>query len=424
MKIVIIGCGLVGTATAVALQKAGHQCMIFDKFDPATTTAGGKVQFGETGGSVILAPNSFHFLEEIGVFDDFYAASWPSTRTIYHKIDGSSPIVFETEKLTSRVETKERFRSPRQILRSKLHNIFGSAAAAAGAKIFAKSQAIGVEDTGSGVTVHFEDGNKAEGDLLIGADGIHSVIRRKVFGEHLKAKFTGAVGYIAVINCKETGVNVNETAVFYTDRTNKREVVVLKAAEDMVTMHLGSTSNVEGQQESYEAVNDLPNKTSELADVLSSWGVPKYCVTMLRGAQRILPHNVYDLDDMPEFHKGRVILIGDAAHGMLPNAGLGLGTGFDDVAVLIELCKQTTVDSTDAAIDALGRRYSEIRVPRAHKNSSTSRNMAKQAYATVPIFGATGGHALLRTFIWMVNSDWVRPFKGAEDYAKVVAALQ
>ncbi|KAJ3059031.1 hypothetical protein HDU99_006540, partial [Rhizoclosmatium hyalinum] len=68
----------------------------------------------------------------------------------------------------------------------------------AGIKTFVNKKLVDVKQESSSVTAFFADGTTATGDLLIGADGIHSATRRKVFGENLRAKFTGEMGHIGV----------------------------------------------------------------------------------------------------------------------------------------------------------------------------------------------------------------------------------
>ncbi|KAJ3389279.1 hypothetical protein HDU84_008917 [Entophlyctis sp. JEL0112] len=422
MKILIIGSGLVGFAAAIAFQKQGHQCVLFDKLNPVQVLSRGGdgfIQFGDIGGSVALASNSLRLLRDLGVLDEVLANSSPSRLVHYHKIDGSSPIVLELELVGSRLEDDKTFQCAQQIMRSKLHNILARAAQKAGATIYVDKYFVKLEQSEDSVRAEFKDGTVVEGDLLIGADGMHSPVRMQLFGDSCKAKFSGTIGYIGVVNYKEHGIQFDETIAFYIDRAKKRVITVFRVTDEIATLQASVINSVADENEEYRSYADLPAHAQRLADTLEEWGVPAKVSTMMRKAFRISPANLYELPDLAAYHKGRVVLVGDSAHGMLPNAGLGLGTGLDDVGTLAELFRQLPdTTATTAALQRTLRLYSEIRAPRAAKNAAFSRTMADQNYST--LFGANGSHFVHRLFVNAMNADWFRPYKAPEVYSQVV----
>ncbi|KAJ3077373.1 hypothetical protein HDU98_000023 [Podochytrium sp. JEL0797] len=425
MKVVIAGSGLVGAATALALSQQGHECVMYDQVDfaGAIQKANGGVleaiNFGESGGAVMLNSNALRVLKSLGVLDAVLSNSLRSPFVRWYKIDGSSRIEFDAKAVYTQCgETDSTLQCPVQIMRSKLHDILVRAAFKAGARTFVGKKLVSVVEMESNVTATFADGTSATGDLLIGADGIHSATRRQLFGQDLMAKFTGSVGYIGVVNLAEHNIKLDEFCSFFIDREKKRIVCVYKASEQAAAIqvgHFGDPDPEASKDSAYRPYTNLAKHSQRLADMIEEWGVPANLVMMVRKSHRISPLSIYDLPDLEMYHKGRVALIGDAAHGMVPNAGLGLGTGLEDVGTLLELFKQLP-DASLAKVLAL---YSEIRVPRATQASKRSRFTATQYY-NVSALGVGFSHFVQRVGVYAFNRNWI-PFVKITDCLVEVA---
>ncbi|KAJ3077418.1 hypothetical protein HDU98_000068 [Podochytrium sp. JEL0797] len=266
---------------------------------------------------------------------------------------------------------------------------------------------IGVVETKSCVTAKFADGTAVSGNLLIGADGVHSATRRTVFGADLKAEFTGIIGYIGVVNLKQHNIRLVDRCAFHVDRTKKHMVCVFKVSDEAATIQAVSYSDPDpedSQDDAYRPYNDLPNHSARLADFLESWGAPAIHVEMMRKAHLITAVTMYDLPDLATYHKGRVLLIGDAAHGMLPNAGLGLSTGLEDVGILMELLKQLP---SAYDLSKLLELFSRLRVPRGTEASQFSRIFTTQFYAKSR-FGAGFSHFIFRACVFAVKHNLIK----------------
>ncbi|ORY45478.1 FAD/NAD(P)-binding domain-containing protein [Rhizoclosmatium globosum] len=354
---VIIGSGLVGATTALALKQVGIDSTLYDQVDlvQAAIASGGApvaVDFGDSGGSVLMASTSLRVLRTLGLLEEVLAASLPSPTVTWFKINGTSPIVLDNVNANKKAgETDPALQSPIQILRSKLHNILMQACHKAGIRTF----------TGKNVTVQFADGTNATGDFVVGADGIHSATRRAMFGQSSKAEFTGVIGHIGVVKLKEHNIVLNEPCAMFIDRIYS------------------------------------------LADIMESWGLPKNIEMMMRKPA--------DLPQRP------CLIIGDAAHGMVPNSGLGLLTGLEDVGVLLELFRNFP-ESKDL-LKALNL-YSKLRVPRGHDAAKRSRDMAKQYYEG----SQTIGHILLRFGIFLFNYNIATLYKAYDCPNEVAAAIK
>ncbi|KAJ3077365.1 hypothetical protein HDU98_000015 [Podochytrium sp. JEL0797] len=426
MKVIIAGSGLVGAAAALALRQQGHECFMYDQVNLAEAIKrenGGIVEaidFGDSGGTVLLSASAQRVLKSLGVLDVVKANALRAQYTTWAKIDGLSPIEFDSVKLNVNAgEADPELQCPLQIMRSKLHDILVRAAFKAGARTFVGKKLVDVVETESDVTAKFADGSTATGDLLIGADGIHSATRGILFGAAAKPQFTGLIGYIGVVNLADRNIQLDKECLFYIDRDNKHIVCTFKVSNNLAAIQVSTfhaPDPEESRDETYHPYSDLPKQSQRLADMLKGWGLPPHVVAMMQKSHRISPASIYDLPDLETYHKGRVALLGDSAHGMVPNAGLGLTTGLEDVGTLMELLKQLP---TDTPLSKVLELYSRLRVPAATANAKQSREMAVQTYAKSAL-GSGFSHFLLRVGIFAFHHNWIK-FYDLFDCPSVVA---
>ncbi|ORY38237.1 FAD/NAD(P)-binding domain-containing protein [Rhizoclosmatium globosum] len=413
-SVVIIGSGLVGAATALALHQVGIKSSLYDQIDPIEAVSQGQaIEFGESGGAVMIQAGGLRVLRTLGLLDECIAAGILTPYVSWHKIDGSAPIVHDA-RISNRTsgEMDPQLQTPLQILRSDLHRILIQSCHRAGIKTFVSKKLVDVTQDDVSATATFTDGSTATGDLIIGADGIHSVTRRKVFGENLRAKFTGSTGHIGVVKTTENGITLKpeEGTAFYVDRDKKLFMATFKVSDDTAAVSVSTFNDPENEDQSYRPVSDLPKHASLLADMLHTWNAPPHIEKMMRYAFRLSSTSIYDLPDMSSYHKGRVILIGDAAHGMVPSAGIGLLTGLEDVGTLLALFRHFPQEENwNKALEL----YSKIRVERGTAAANRSRFIKGQTYATTPIFGGSVNHFIQRMVVAGFNS-------GRSEVAKLV----
>ncbi|KAJ3402369.1 hypothetical protein CcCBS67573_g05535 [Chytriomyces confervae] len=429
MEVIISGSGLVGAAMALSLHKAGIKSTLYDQIDlleaakaAAMTGAPVAVEFGDSGGSVMLGASALRVIKKLGLLDELLANSSPSKFTHWFKIDGTAQVVLDAVHSNSKGEPDPALHAPIQIMRSKLHSILINACSKAGIRTYMGKKLVSVDDSGFRVTAHFADGSSATGDLLIGADGIHSATRIKAFDEKLKAEFTGVLGYIGVVDLEAHNIKLHETCAFYIERNKKQLVATFKVTEKIAAINVMTFADPdpeESKEDAYRPYSDLPKHSARLADLIAGWGVPKNVEAMMRHAYRISPASIYDLPDLKTYHKGKVVLVGDAAHGMVPNAGLGLVSGLEDVGTLLELFLRFP-EVKD--IHKVLRIYSKLRVPQATDAAARSRAMSKQYYSS-SVFGQSFSHFVLRLGIFAFNHDMVKYYDIFDCPTQVAAAV-
>jgi salicylate hydroxylase len=214
-----------------------------------------------------------------------------------------------------------------------------------------------------GVDLRFEDGSSARVGLLIGADGIHSAVRSAMFGAE-SPRFTGIVAYRAVVPAERVaGVpnlgaftkwwGPNPQSQIVTFPLNRGRDIFIFATTPQDSWHLESWTapgSVDELREQYVAYHP---EARALLDA---------CDTVLKTA-------LYERDPMPAWAQGRMALLGDAAHPMLPFMAQGAGMAIEDAVVLARHLEGVPMSDAAAAL----KRYEQARIERASQVQLGSR---------------------------------------------------
>ncbi|ORY39426.1 FAD/NAD(P)-binding domain-containing protein [Rhizoclosmatium globosum] len=427
MKVIIVGTGLAGTAAALAIRKAGHESILFDKIDlveAVQKSNGGPVslEFGEVGAGVVIQTNGLRVLKRLGLLDQVIAAGFTDTDYMHLKqMDGGKPIKAQI----GAQDPDPRLRHSVQLLRSKLHTILLKECQTVGVKVYTGKKVEKISDVvGNHVQCQFADGTTVEGDLIVGADGIHSMTRRLVYGEDSKAQFTGIMGYLGVTQL--TGdLQFGESLTMNTDRVNKREITMCRLGDDKIGWTVTEFSEPRDDvSDTWRPYSNLPKESARLSELVLSWGAPKNLSDIVASAKSITPVAIYDLPDLPSFHKGRVALIGDAAHGMRPNRGQGCNQAFEDAIVLADALEAFS-DAKDISKALLV--YDRVRMERAQKIAEEARVLSARTFADTP-FQANIAHLVTRIVLnvgnWTNGGGWITQYDTTEDTYKAIEAVK
>ncbi|KAJ3386133.1 hypothetical protein HDU84_001775 [Entophlyctis sp. JEL0112] len=393
--VAVIGAGPVGACVAISLKKRGFEPTLYDRLDVAKamdtareTGAPAEINFGEVqGGSISMYTNGQLALERLGLLDDVLSAPHEAMRdATLMKIDGSDGVL--------RFSASEEYKyAPFHVLRSVLHATLMRACLRNGVKVLTSKKLVNLTQTDDAVTCSFEDGSVITADLVIGADGIHSATRRAIFPDLPKPVFW-STGYIGTF---DRGIDIGDGVKLdlhhktgsgiYADALTGNIIYTANCNEKIgswMVMELDAPQSAENENETWRPHTDLPKESKRLAAVVESWGSPKEVVATVAGAKRITPLNIYDLPDLPELHKGRVLLVGDAAHGTIPALGQGLCSGVEDACVLGELFDKFQDYKTVFEL------YDKVRIPRVRTITKGSRDIASRLKAPSPFMAKLG----------------------------------
>jgi salicylate hydroxylase len=207
----------------------------------------------------------------------------------------------------------------------------------------------GFERLGDGARVSFANGALAEGDVVIGADGIHSELRQYVFPP-TRPVFSGTVAYRGVVQSELVPEWPPECWLMWLGKGKHFLVYPLRAGA--LINFVGFVPVKEEMKESWSAVGDPDALRAEFADWDPRIG------DLLRQVQTTFRSALYDRDPSPAWTRGRLTLLGDAAHAMLPHLGQGANQSIEDgmaLATILTLASRETVPGALLAYERLRR---------------------------------------------------------------------
>jgi len=352
-EIVVVGAGLAGLAAALALVRAGFAVRVVEQ-------AG---EFGEIGAGITVSPNAVRAFRHLGLGAEVEQAST--------RVGIQGVVYFETGKVLGtkdREAMAARCGAPfLQLLRPDLHAILVQALlrAAPGCVTLGRS-VVSVEQADGRAVVSCDDGSRMEADLVVGADGIRSRVRACVFDAD-QPRFTGRVawrGLVPTSSIPEGLLPFASGAAVGPGRTFGWYMV----RHGTLVNYVAIVKTDEFRDEGWR----IPS-TREAVLAHFQGGLP--LIAALIGATD--PATVFrwalcDRPPQPRWVRERVVLLGDAAHPMLPYMGQGAAMGFEDAVVLARCLAE--IDSPDAALAA----YQYTRQPRAtlvHRGSAARADM-------------------------------------------------
>jgi salicylate hydroxylase len=247
------------------------------------------------------------------------------------------------------------------------------------------------------VTLRFDNGASHRADILIGADGVHSVVRRVLYGDD-KPTFTGQMVWRSLLDAANVPPEILEPSghlrwvgagrQFYSYYLRRRSIVAI------VT-----------QQESDNWVEESWSRRGDPEEMRASFPDPEPRLAQL--LSRVTACSIWGIFLRPpteNWGRGRIQLIGDAAHAMLPNAGQGACQAFEDGYILARW-----LESEKDPLAALAH-FRRVRMPRVHavQNRSALNASAKRLptpEARKAAFGEAGGVAAAGAMDWIMSYD-------------------
>ena len=348
MKIAIVGGGIGGLTTALALSQNAHDITVFER------SAG----IREIGAGVQISPNAGRLLHSLGLGAAYSEISVNPHRVVLRR--------WEDDSIIRATDLDESFLSQHQVplanvARNELVEILGSAVAArANVTLKFSTHVVSVEPGDSSSEVIFADGSSQSFDIVIGADGIHSVVRPCVGGID-KPRFSGSAAYRALVPRSA----VEDLPIDVTNRMGPdRHVVSYFIGRNRSHLNLVCIS----PEDSWETESWTEQGTMEdLYSRFEGWS-PDFLSLLGRIEEPIFRWALYDREPLEQWGIGTTTLLGDACHPMLPFMAQGSCQAIEDAIVLARCLSDANTSDAASAL----RRYETARQGRTAQVQTSS----------------------------------------------------
>lgn len=338
MKTIVIGAGIGGLTTALALKQKGIDVDVYER-SPVLT---------DVGAGISLWPNALKALYQLGLRPALDGVSFVSMDGAVRNSDGTVLSRTTADQFIARLGLPV-------VVFHRADLLAVLVDAARDIAIHTGHEARDVEQDADGVTVRFANGAGARGDVLIGADGLRSVVRDRL-GVPGALKYSGYTAWRGIAPFETAGLMAGETL------GSGQRFGLAPIHGNRVYWY--ATDNVnEGQREP-----PIETKT-RLTRLFGDWHQPIPDLIRSTAEDTILRNDIYDRDPVERWGSGRITLLGDAAHPMTPNLGQGACQAIEDALVLSRLL------STGPDVPSSLRRYESERIPRTRSIVNASRRV-------------------------------------------------
>jgi salicylate hydroxylase len=355
-KVAIIGGGLGGAAAALALHLRGIEADVYEK-TPAMS---------EIGAGLNLSPNALKAFRSLGVEDDAIAIGFQAPDQVVRSYRSGRVIARQQRSGNIKERYGAEFLS---IHRADLLDIF--ALALPPQRIHLNADCVGTETKGDVAVAQFADGREIEADIVIGADGIHSAVRESLFG-HIEPTFTGCIcwrGMAPIEAVSHMSCALDMTA-WWAPHGHVVHYPVRRGELVNFVAHIDSDGWTD------ESWNYEVDRT-ELMETYAKWNTS--LLQLIEASDKYYKWALYDREPLEHWVKGRVTLLGDSAHPMLPYLGQGACMAVEDGIVLAKAVSRSP-DDLDLALSD----YERLRKPRSTRAQLGSRHRAKQNHLASP----------------------------------------
>jgi 2-polyprenyl-6-methoxyphenol hydroxylase-like FAD-dependent oxidoreductase len=318
-RIAVIGAGIGGLAAACALRAKGFEVHVYER-------AG---ELGEVGAGLQLGPNAVKVLRALGIEERLRPLACEPTNIVSVAWDDAHLRFREPLKASAAAQ----FGAPYlTVHRADLHALLQARQPAG--SIHLNAQCTGVSSIDSAAVATFADGREVEADIAVGADGINSAVRESLFGVQ-PARYTQQMAWrcIVPIDCVPTEIGPGKSV-----RIGRDEYVGWIGPDGHVICYPirgGELYNIFAGHVSEEWVDEswsVPSSVDELLSGYRGWNAA--LIEMLGQVRHCYKWGIRDRDPLARWTSGRVTLLGDAAHPMMPTLAQGAAITLEDAYTL------------------------------------------------------------------------------------------
>ncbi|PYC82183.1 monooxygenase [Streptomyces tateyamensis] len=345
----VIGGGIAGPVTAMALRRAGIEATVFEAY---------ATRADEKGSALSIAPNGLAALEAIGAGRLLRECGVPMTAIVLESWTG---------KRLAEISTPPELEPMRFVLRTELYRGLYREAERRGVEIVHGKRLVDATETSDGVTARFADGGTATADLLVGADGLRSTVRRLIDPAAPDPQYAGLLGFGALLpdsGLASTGgrmhmafgkrcffglqVFADSSAVWFVNLPHRTPLTTAECAR------LGPEHWLPVLREA------VAEDRSPALELLGRTAPEQFLTT---GAVESMPR-------VPHWHRGRLVLVGDSAHAPSSSSGQGASLALESAVELARCVRDLPLPQALAAYEGLRRPRVERIIRNAERTNS------------------------------------------------------
>ncbi|MEM6349391.1 MAG: FAD-dependent urate hydroxylase HpxO [Cyanobacteria bacterium P01_D01_bin.14] len=353
LKVIVVGAGMGGLTTALAMQQAGYAVEVYDRVRALRPA----------GAGISLWSNGVKVLNRLGLGPQISAIGGPMESMAYYNKTGQCLTQFSLLPLIEQVG-----QAPYPVARTDLQKMLLQAVGPE--RVTLNKRCVAVEQTEAAATAIFEDGSRTTGDLVVGADGTHSVIRAHVLGHATERQYVGYVNWNGLVPVSEDLAPANSWDLYVADG---QRASLMPVGGDrfyfFLDVPLAKDADTAGK-----------GHRQTLTQHFEGWAAPvQRLIERLDEAQtnRV---EIHDVEPLSHLVRGRVALVGDAAHSTAPDLGQGGCQAIEDAWVLATLLLTTNMGVEDALA-----RYEARRLERVSQIVRKARKRAGMTHGKDPV---------------------------------------
>lgn len=324
----VVGGGIGGLTAAAALTRAGIEASVYEQAP----------EIGEIGAGVLIGPNSVRLLHRLGLAEAIdEVGGWVGEGSTYYRHDGTKVAPVMTTDSSG-------WAAMYGMHRADLVDVLRRAVP--GHRVHPGHRAVSFTQDAEKARVTFENGAVAEADLVIGADGIHSAMQPFVT-EQATPVFSGQISYRGVLDTAR--VPWWPERIFQVWMGEGKHVIVFPVRAGRMLNFVCFVPAEEAMRESWSA----PGDPDALRAAFAGFAAP--VTELLQQVDSTFWWGLYDREPLAEWTNGRLALLGDAAHPMLPHLGQGANQSIEDGMALATILSRVDDARVPAALAAYER---------------------------------------------------------------------
>jgi 2-polyprenyl-6-methoxyphenol hydroxylase-like FAD-dependent oxidoreductase len=347
-KVLMIGGGVGGLTATFALRQAGFDVQVFESVPTIKVV----------GAGLAIWSNALRALRQIGLADAIQAVGKPAAYRVIRATSGEILAKVQVNQISNE-ENASLIHLHRGDLQTVLLKAVGEST------IHLDAKCVGFRQDDKGVWAQFADGCEVQGDLLVGADGVHSVIRQQLFSES-RLRLVGQSSWrgLAQIDSQQ----LMEGGAGETWGIGQR-IGLIPMSHGRVYWFLTRNAPPGGG-----IPGTALEKKQHMQKLVEGWHEPIPSMIQATEAQTIIHTDLNELEPLDQWHRGRVVLLGDAAHAMTPNLGQGACQALEDAVMLGHCLKGTEDIASSLAL------YERKRLERVRRVVADSRRFGEVAH--------------------------------------------